>query len=201
MSIASWLAGASRRLKQTFQTLIADGKRSEKRAAKLVQLVERAGASDFKPVPGSKGARYFLPGAPKTAPTISRREFIKRKYGAPPDVLATEHKAGTRTYKTAASEEQAAKQIATKARRSQRIARRNRAAEKEGFRQGKKQSRAVREFLERNLEQHDRYLDTGRGRLDSDEYRKTVHLAYEYGFDEDRIERLKMSYTITAQAA
>ena len=138
MSIASWLAGASRRIKRTFSELISAGRRSEKRAVKLIKLVERAGASDFKPVPGSKGARYFLPGAPKTAPTISRREFIKRKYGAPPDVLATEHKAGTRTYKTAASEEQAAKQIATKARRSQRIARRNRAAEKEGFRQRKK---------------------------------------------------------------
>jgi len=128
MSIASWLAGASRRIKQTFQTLVADGKRSEKRAAKLVQLVERASASEFKPVPGSKGARYYLPSAPKTAPTISRREFIKRTHGATPKVLAAERKAGLRSYKSAASEEQAAKQIATKARRSQRIVRRNRTA-------------------------------------------------------------------------
>jgi hypothetical protein len=159
MSTASWLVEASRRIKKTFNELVSSGKRSEKRAAKLIKLVERASASQFKPVPGSKGARYYLPGAPKTAPTISRREFIKRTHGATPERLAAERKAGLRSYKSAASEEQAAKQIATKARRSQRIARRNRAAEKEGFRQGKKQSRAVREFLERNLEQHERYLD------------------------------------------
>jgi hypothetical protein len=198
MSLASWF-------KKLFSARVA--KRVERKpASSFVKLkpkqLEKLG---FSP----KAERYVERGArlTKKTPTISKRQFRTKETGLSPEKLAAAHRAGEREYKAragstpAATEEQAAKQIATKARRSQRIARRNRAAEKEGFRQGKKQSRAVREFLERNLEQHDRYLDTGRGRLDSDEYRKTVHLAYEYGFDEDRIERLKMSYTITAQAA
>jgi hypothetical protein len=98
MSVASWLAGAPRRIKKTFDDLVSAGGRSEKRAAKLIKLVERATASELKPVPGSKSARYYLPGAPKTAPTISRTEFIKRAYGASPRVLAAEHKAGLRSY-------------------------------------------------------------------------------------------------------
>ena len=56
-------------------------------------------------------------------------------------------------------------------------------------------------FLNEKHKQHDRYLRTGRGRLTSDEYRKTVHLSYEYFGDDERMDRLKMSYVITALAA
>jgi len=115
MTLASWLAGATRRIRQTYQTLIAGGK-SPKRAHQLIKVVEDAPIEAFKAVKGSKGARYFLPGAPKTAPTISRTEFIKRKYGAAPKVLAAKRKAGLREYETAASEEQARKQIETRRR-------------------------------------------------------------------------------------
>ena len=113
MSVASWLEKQPRRIKDSFRDLINAG-RSEKRAKKLIQLVELASPEEFRPVKGSKGARFFLPGAPKTAPTISRTEFIKRAYGASPGVLAAERKAGLRSYKSAASEEQAAKQIVTR---------------------------------------------------------------------------------------
>jgi hypothetical protein len=204
MSIASWLAGAPRRIKAAFAALISLGKRSEKRAAKLVRIVENAGASEFKPVKGSKGARYFLPSAPKTAPTISRTEYIKRTHGGTgPKELAAQRKAGTRGYLSPATQEQAAKQRVTKALSTERRSRRERIAEQKGFARGRNRSRAVHEYLEQRLAQHERYLQTGRlrDRIDEDEYRKVVHLAHEYGIDEDRIERLKMSYSITAQAA
>jgi hypothetical protein len=152
-----------------------------------------------------KSERYVERGArlTKKTPTISKRQLRTKETGLSLERLAKAHRAGERPYKTAATEAQAEKQIATRAIGTKRIERRKRAAEKEGFKRGSKQSRSVREFLERNLRQHDRYLETGREneRLESDEYRMTVHLAHEYGIDEDRIERLKMSYTITAQAA
>ena len=92
------------------------------------------------------------------------------------------------------------KQIENK-RRTKRIARRNRAAEAKGFKQGKKQRRAVLDFIEDAYQRHEHYLATNEGRLDSDEYRKAVHLMYEYFGDDDRMESMKMSYQITALAA
>lgn len=136
----------------------------------------------------------------KKTPTISKYQYRVKETGLSPKELAAEHKAGLRRYQTAASEEQAKKQIANK-RRTKRIARRNRAAEAKGFKQGKKQRRAVLYFIEDAYQRHEHYLATNEGRLDSDEYRKAVHLTYEYFGDDDRTERMKMSYQITALAA
>ena len=200
MSLTSWFNRQFRALLKLPRT------RAEKRILNAPREALRRLKPFEKEILGlSRGAEHYVSASikkvtPRTV-TVPVARYRDKLLGVSHSKAAAERKAGLRGYKTAASEEQATKQKATKARRSQRIARRNRAAEKEGFRQGKKQSRAVREFLERNMEQHDRYLETGRGRLDSDDYRKTVHLAYEYGIDEDRIERLKMSYSITARAA
>jgi hypothetical protein len=112
-AFGAWVKAQPRRTKQTFHSLTSAG-RSEKRAKKLINLVERASADEFQAVAGSKGARYFLPGAPKTAPTISRREYIKRKYGATPEQIAIEHKIGARSYATPKSQKQAAKTRATR---------------------------------------------------------------------------------------
>src|SRR5438309_1198784 len=63
-----------------------------------------------------KAERYAERGArlTKKTPTISKRQFRIKETGLAPEVLAAERKAGLRPYKSAASEEQAAKQIATK---------------------------------------------------------------------------------------
>lgn len=157
MSIASWLAGASRRIKTTFAALVASGQRSEKRAAQLIRIVEKAGASEFKPVKGSKGARYFLPGAPKTAPTISRTEYITRKYGAGPKELAAERKTETRGYLTEATRKQAEAQRETRSKRE--TQKKNRAA-------------AVRRQKTKPFSQTDRRLNRWRGFRDE----TAVHL-------------------------
>lgn len=197
MSVETWLASASRRVKNTFRELTASG-RSEKQAKKLIQLVERAGASEFQRVPGSKAVRYFLPGAPRTAPTILHREYIKRSQGATPEALATEHKAGLRAYKSAASEAQVAKAAKTR----KRTARKREVAERRGFARGGKQRQAVREYLDDMMARHDRYLRTGQGKLPESEYRKAAHLALEYlGDDDERVQRMSMSYNIMARAA
>ena len=56
-------------------------------------------------------------------------------------------------------------------------------------------------FLNEKIAQHERYLATGREKLSEEEYRKTVHLAFEYFGDDERVQRMQMSFTITAQAA
>jgi hypothetical protein len=96
-----------------YSRLVGEGV-SEFRAMKLSSRIERAAAEEFHPVEGSKGSRYFLPGAPKTTPTISRTVLITKKYGLSPKKLAAAHKSGERSYKTAASEEQAKKTILTR---------------------------------------------------------------------------------------
>jgi hypothetical protein len=172
----------------TFRELTASG-RSDKRAKELIQLVERASASEFKPVPGSKASRYFLPGGPRTAPTISHREFIKRSQGATPEVLAAERRAGLRAYKSAASEAQVAKAAKTR----KWTARKREVAERRGFARGRKQRQAVREYLDDMMARHDRYLRTGQGKLPESEYRKAAHLALEYlGDDDERVQRMNV---------
>jgi hypothetical protein len=209
MSLASWLAAQSRRIKSAFQTLTGAG-RSEKRAAKLIRLVERAGAEEFKAVPGSKGARYFLPGAPKTAPTISRAQLVTKKYGAHPTKLAAERKAGVRPYASAASEAQAAKQIATKAEparkkarraKAKRFARRSAASTKAGIAKGSDQRRKTLKYIDKMYAQHERYLKTGREKISTDEYRDIIHLMYEYFGDDERMERMQESWSVFTQEA
>jgi len=115
-------------------------------------------------------------------------------------------------YKDVASEEQAAKQRATKAtlpskiariKKARRNARRQQAASKEGFKRGHKQRERVTKYLNEKYEQHERYLKSGQDKyaLDEDEYRKVVHLMYEYFGDDNRMERMKASPEVTAQAA
>jgi hypothetical protein len=88
---AKWSASRQLWADNTFHRLIAEGK-SESRAKKLTSLIERAGFEEFRPVPGSKGARYFLPGAPKTTPTISKNIYVKKQHGLSPMRLAAERK-------------------------------------------------------------------------------------------------------------
>jgi hypothetical protein len=100
MTIASWLAGATRRIKNVVAALVSSGKRSEKRAIKLARLVENAPGTKFKPVPGSKGRRYFLPSAPKTAPTISERQLRIKRTGLTPEAQAAGAERPRETYKS-----------------------------------------------------------------------------------------------------
>jgi hypothetical protein len=196
MSLASWF-------KRQFRALM---KLPETHAEKRILNAPREALRRLKPFEKeilglSRGAEHYVSASikkvtPRTV-TVPVARYRDKLLGVSHSKAAAERKAGLRGYKTAASEEQARKQQ----KRSQRLERRKLAAEKEGFNRGGRQRRAVLEFLNEKMAQHDRYLDTGRGRLDADEYRKTVRLAFEYFGDDDRTQRLAMSYTITAAAA
>jgi hypothetical protein len=70
-----------------------------------------------------------------------------------------------------------------------------------GAERGRRQREKVIRYLNEKYEQHERYLKTNREKLDPDEYRKVVHLMYEYFGDDERMDRMKESYTLTAIAA
>jgi len=121
-----------------------------------------------------------------------------------------QRKTGERTYKGAATEAQAKAQIRKKATPESRMkrkaaakrhARKQKAASKEGFKRGKNQRQEVYKFVEEMMSRHDRYLATGKGKLGDDDYRRAVHLAYEYNFNEEKIERMKESFQRFAVAA
>jgi hypothetical protein len=109
-----WAASRPAWVASAFHQLTAEG-RSEARAKKLTVLVERATASEFIAVPGTKRAKWFLPNAPGT-PEISRYTRELKLHGISPRKLAAARKAGERGYKNAASEEQAKKTIVTRKR-------------------------------------------------------------------------------------
>jgi hypothetical protein len=107
-----WAASRPAWVANAYHRLVAEGK-SPSRAKKLTVLVERATGSEFIPVPGTKRAKWFLPNAPGAVP-ISRYVRELKLHGISPEKLAAAHKTGERGYKTAASEEQAKKTIATR---------------------------------------------------------------------------------------
>jgi hypothetical protein len=162
----------------------------------------------------SLGGEYFVSTTVKKITprtpflTVSKvRDFLS---GVSHGTATALRKAGLLPYKGAAAEEQAAKQRATKARpeskiarskKAKRNARRQRAASKAGIERGAKQRRRVIAFIEEKFAQHDRYLQTGRERLRDDDYKRSVNFAYEYNFDEERIERMNESYHLIALAA
>ena len=140
--------------------------------------------------------------------TVSRvRDYFA---GVSHGTATAQRKAGERAYTSAAAEAQAEKQAATKAttaskiarsKKARRNARRQKAASKEGFERGRRQREKVIRYLNEKIAQHERYLKTNREKLDTDEYRKVVHLMYEYIGDDQRIDRMKESYTLTAITA
>jgi hypothetical protein len=75
-----WAASRPAWVASAFHQLTAEG-RSEARAKKLTVLVERATASEFIAVPGTKRAKWFLPNAPGT-PEISRYTRELKLHGA-----------------------------------------------------------------------------------------------------------------------
>lgn len=165
----------------------------------------------------SKG-RFSLGGAylvPKSITKITTRTAFVSRFkdfaaGVSHGTATALRKASLLPYKGAAAEAQAAAQSATKAtpaskiarsRKAKRNARRQSAASKAGIERGAKQRRRTIKFIEEKIAQHERYLKTGRERIDDDEYRRTVHLMYEFFGDDERMDRMKESYTLTAIAA
>jgi len=165
----------------------------------------------------SLGGEYFVSASVKKITshtaflTVSRvTDFL---LGVSHGKATAERKAGERAYRgslPAATEAQAKAQSRKKATpesrmkrkaKAKRHARKQKAASKAGFERGKNQRREVYKFVEEMMSQHDRYLVTGHGRLVDDDYRRAVHLAYEYNFDEERIERMKESFQRFAVAA
>jgi predicted membrane metal-binding protein len=201
MRLTDFLNQASRRVKTAFASLTAAG-RSEKRAIQLIRQVENAPIEAFLPVPGTKRARYFLSGAPRTAPSISRREYLQRQHGgASLEELAKLRKENAFLYKTSASREQAVKQRATRKLPRKDAENRRKAAASENIKGGRGQERRALNFLEGAIAQHELYLQTGRGKLPPDEYRKAVHLGFVFYGDDERMKRMKLSRAITAEAA
>jgi hypothetical protein len=123
--------------------------------------------------------------------TVSR---VKAYFSGVSHGTATaQRKAGERAYTSAAAEAQAEKQITTKAqaeskiariKRAKRNARRQKAAAKKGFARGSRQQEKVIRFLNDAHKRHERYLRTNRNPLSEDEYRRAVHLSYEYFGDD-----------------
>jgi hypothetical protein len=162
----------------------------------------------------SLGGEYFVSATVKKitpstpALTVSRvKDFLAGVSHGTATVL---RKAGLLPYKGAAAEEQAAKQRATKAmpaskiarsKKAKRSARRQRASTKAGIERGSNQRHRTIQFLNEKIAQHEHYLKTGREKIDDDEYRRVIHLMYEYFGDDDRVERMHESYTLTAIAA
>jgi hypothetical protein len=159
----------------------------------------------------SLGGEYFVSASVRkiTASTpylpVSRvRDYLA---GVSHGKATKQRKAGERAYVSAASEAQARAQIRVKARPEKKAARvrkaryaakRQAAATKEGFERGRRQRDRVIKFLNDAHKRHERYLRTNRDPLEEDEYRKVVHLSYEYFGDDERMDRLKMSYAMLA---
>jgi hypothetical protein len=78
-----------------------------------------------------------------------------------------------------------------------------RIAAKNGFPTGQNQTDEVLAFLKKQSARHDRYLAGDEGsRLDEDEYRRTITLAYRYlGADDERLRNMQMSPDMMAAAA
>jgi hypothetical protein len=142
---------------------------------------------------------------------VTRTRFTDFAAGVSHGTATALRKAGLLPYLTTAAKDQAGDQIRTKAtfaskskriRKAKRHARRQKAASEAGIERGFKQRQRVLEFIEDKFTQHERYMQTGdpRLRLSEDDYQQSVHLAYEYGFDEERIERMKESPEVVAIA-
>lgn len=140
--------------------------------------------------------------------TVSRvRDFLA---GVSHGTATAQRKAGVRAYiKGAVGEAAAKKQMETKAgitskiervKKAKREARRKRASSEAGITAGRNQRTRTIRYINEGFAKHERYLKTGQGRLDDDEYRKIVHLMYEYGYDEHRVEKMKDSYTVALAA-
>jgi hypothetical protein len=78
-----------------------------------------------------------------------------------------------------------------------------RIAAKNGFPTGENQTEEVLAFLKKQSAKHDRYLAGDEdARLDEDEYRRTITLAYRYlGADDERLRIMQMSPDMMAAAA
>ena len=180
---------------------------SERTALRTVTTAEKLALKGrFSP-----GGAYLVPktvrkvGARTAYVTVTR--FKDFAAGISHGAAAAARKAGLLGYKSAASEEQAAKQRATKATpesqiariaKAQRHARRRRASSKAGIAAGRNQRIRTFKYLDEGFAKHERYLKTGQGRIDDQEYRTLVNLMYENGYDDDRIERMKGSYIALA---
>jgi hypothetical protein len=161
----------------------------------------------------SLGGEYFVSASvkeikPSTAYlTVSRvKDFL---LGASHGTATAQRKAGERQYASAATEAQAEKQTRKKATlesKTKRMAKAKRHAKLQkkgseaGIARGKNQRQKMHEFIEEKMAQHDVYLATGRGKLSEDDYNKAVHWAYEYNFDEERMERMKDSFELAVAA-
>jgi hypothetical protein len=174
------------------------------RRPETLQMVPAAKARQLGATPGS----LFVPAGTdmnrlsKRSVFISRSSAVKLQTGFYPTTGAKARAAGAISYKTAAAREQALRQIETRKLPRELKDARDKAATRAGFAARRGQARQVLNFLSDVHARHELYLATGRGRIPDDEYRRAVHLGYKFlGPNDDRVQRMQMSFTIVAEAA
>jgi len=149
-----------------------------------------------------KARRYMKAGAKVTKATASisaRAAETKRtreRYGFHTLEAATKARSrGELSYESQVQARRVAKARKTRRLRERIEARTRRIAATNGFPTGPNQTKEVLAFLEKQSVKHDRYLaGDERSRLDEDEYRRTVSLAYRYlGKDDERLRDMLMS--------
>jgi len=150
-----------------------------------------------------KGVKVF-----KATPSLTHRQYetkqTKARYGFTTPEAATK----AREARTLAYESQDQARRVAKAKKTRKLRKRindktRRIATEKGFPTGPNQTDEVLAFLKKQFAKHDRYLaGDDDGRLDEDEYRRTVSLAYRYlGKDDDRLRDMLMSPDMMGIAA
>jgi hypothetical protein len=157
-----------------------------------------------------KARRYVKADAKVTKATASisaRQAETKRtreRYGFHSPEAATKARSrGELSYESQTQARRVAKARKTRRLRERINAKTRRIAAENGFPPGPNQTNEVLAFLEKQSAQHDRYLaGDERSRLDEDEYRRTVSLAYRYlGKDDERLRDMLMSPDMMGIAA
>jgi hypothetical protein len=128
----------------------------------------------------------------------------KERYGlATPELATRARREGALSYESQDQARRVAKAKKTRKLKARIDNKTRRIAEKNGFQRGDNQTDEVLAFLKKQSAKHDRYLAGDEGsRLDEDEYRRTVTLAYRYlEADDDRLRNMLTSPDMMAAAA
>jgi hypothetical protein len=185
--------------------------RSKALASVSYSALRRANPAENVRMGFSPTARRYVKAAAKvtkrTASISARAAETKRtreRYGyATPEAATKARGRGELSYESQTQARRVAKARKTRRLRERIDAKTRRIAAKNGFPTGPNQTNEVLAFLKKQSAKHDRYLaGNERSRLDEDEYRRTVSLAYRYlGKDDERLRDMLMSPDMIGIAA